>query len=64
MSCRLAIALASMPASPFLICATLTFQSMAGLIVGAVMAGVAQGLRWMGCAELASRVALSDICAA
>jgi hypothetical protein len=65
LSCRraIAIALALTPASLFLIRATLMFQSMAGLKVGVVMAGVAPGLGWMRCAELSNRVAPSDILA-
>jgi MFS family permease len=57
----IAIALSLMPVSLFLICATLIVKSMSGLVAGAILAGAAQGLGWMGCSELANRIAPADI---
>lgn len=44
------------PPSLALIVATLVWQSAAGLVSGAIMAGAAQGLSWTGCSDLVNRV--------
>jgi MFS family permease len=55
------IGMVLVPPSLLLIVATLMWKSAAGLIAGAVMAGAAQGLSWMGCSELVNRITPSEI---
>lgn len=52
----ISLGLVLIPPSLALICATLIWQSAVGLVAGAVIAGAAQGLSWMGCSELVNRI--------
>lgn len=49
------------PPSLLLVLATLHWQSAFGLGVGAVLAGISQGLGWMGASELVNRIAPAAI---
>ncbi|MCV0394919.1 MAG: MFS transporter [Rhizobiaceae bacterium] len=53
----ISLGLGLIPPSLVLICATLLWRSGLGLFCGAVLAGMAQGLSWMGCSELTNRIA-------
>ena len=50
------LGLVLIPPSVALVCVTLAWQSTAGLVASAVLAGAAQGLSWMGCSELVNRI--------
>lgn len=52
----ISLGLVLIPPSLVLICATLVWKSGLGLLAGAVIAGAAQGLSWMGCSELVNRI--------
>ncbi|MGV6871912.1 MFS transporter [Pseudochelatococcus sp. B33] len=58
MPCRRAITLglALIPPSLALICGTLVWESAFGLVASAILAGVAQGLCWLGSSELVNRI--------
>lgn len=57
----ISLGLILIPPSLLLICATLIWKSGAGLVAGAILAGAAQGLSWMGCSELVNRITPTDI---
>lgn len=48
----IALGLGLLPPSLLLICATMAWHSAPFLVVGAVAAGTAQGLCWLGCSQL------------